>query len=596
MHSKYLLRNNTMLDREALIERLAHRSKFTVVIIGAGINGIGTFRDLALQGVDCLIVDKGDFCSGASGASSRVMHGGLKYLETGQFRLVMEAVVERNRLIRNAPHVVRPHETVVLFHSWWGGSIAAVKRFFGWSAKANNRGALIIKFGLEIFDFFGRRERETSRHKFLTRKNLIRSLPAVDPRVVAGASYFDACIAQPERLGLELVVDAINANPDCIGLNYVSLISTNNGALKLREEISGRSFEVRPTIVVNAAGAWIDFTNRTMEIDHRYIGGTKGSHLVLDHTVLHEQLAGRMVLFDSADGRTCFTYPLLDKILLGSTDLYISDPDEARCEDDEIDYLLEALRGTFPAIDIGRDNIVFVYSGVRPLPCDEASDPGQVTRDHSIRTDESSAERPYPVISLVGGKWTTFRAFSEETADMVLGRLGHARRNSTQERPIGGGSQFPKDAATLNEFLGDLTTRFDISKYRAKILVERYGSNAVAVAAHCHENADRPIGACSYTMQEIAYLAANEMAGRVLDILLRRTTIAISGQTEAGLVEEVAEIAGGVLGWNHTRVKEEIDRTIDELSKLHCLDTALSSPPSGVVRSSGDGFDRCSGE
>lgn len=565
-----------MQQREELMERAAKTRNFTVVIIGAGINGAGVFRDLALQGLDCLIVDKGDFCAGASGASSRTIFGGLKYLETGELRLVAEATLERNRLIRNAPHVVLPLETVVPLYSWFGGTVAAVKRFFGGTATLGGRGALIVKLGLIIFDFFGRRERATPRSRLLSRGDLLRSLPAIDRGVVAGASFVDACITQPERLGLELVLDAMSTSKDCIGLNYVRLLSTDDGILRLCDDIGGQAFDVEPKIVVNAAGAWIDKANEVMRISGRYMGGTKGSHLVLDHRSLHDQLAGRLVSFDGADGRECFVYPLLDKALLGSTDLYIDNSDEARCEGYETDYLLEALRAAFPTMDVGQDNVIFAYSGVRPLPYVGTSDPSQVTRDHRIRIDEPSAGRPYPVLSLVGGKWTTFRAFAEETTNAVLGRLGCTRQTSTRDLPIGGGRHFPEDVATLNVSLDHLVSQFHIPKPRARTLIERYGSKAPAVAAYCNESADRQIGLHGgHTVREIAYLAGHEMVGRALDILLRRTTIAISGQATAALVEEIAEIAGSVLGWERPRVKSEVSLTTAELLNHHGVDLCL---------------------
>ena len=204
------------------------------------------------------------------------------------------------------------------------------------------------------------------------------------------------------------------------------------------------------------------------------------------------------------------------------------------------------------------------------VPYAGTSDPSQVTRDHTIRIDEPGAGRPFPVLSLVGGKWTTFRAFAEETTDVVLHRLGRTRQTSTRELPIGGSRKFPEDAAKFNALLDHLAMQFRIPKPRARILVERYGSKALAVAAHCSESADRPIALhSSYTVREIAYLADNEMVGPTLDILLRRTTIAISGQATAALVEEVAEIAGSVLGWEQARVKSEISLTITELLDHH---------------------------
>ncbi|WP_156420789.1 FAD-dependent oxidoreductase, partial [Aureimonas sp. AU22] len=164
---------------------------FPVVIIGAGINGIGTFRDLSLQGVDCLLIDRGDFCSGASESSSRLMHGGLKYLETGEFRLVRQSAEERNILLRNAPHFVTPLETALPVRSWFGGIVPSIKRFLGLKAKLNDRGAIITKLGLTMYDAFGRRFRTMPVHRFIGGARARAELKGLDPAITAVGLYYE---------------------------------------------------------------------------------------------------------------------------------------------------------------------------------------------------------------------------------------------------------------------------------------------------------------------------------------------------------------------------------------------------------------------
>ncbi|WP_157505439.1 glycerol-3-phosphate dehydrogenase/oxidase [Geminicoccus roseus] len=545
-----------MNDRRQHLDRLRARTDWPVVIVGAGINGIATFRDLSLQGVDCLLIDTGDFCSGASSAPSRMIHGGLKYLETGEFRLVGEATHERNRLLKNAPHLVRPLETVVPLHSRLGGLTDAVGRFFGRKGGGEDRGAWIVKLGFALYDFLGRKERTMPTHRMMDRAQALESVPGLDPSIVGAGIYYDAWITQPERLGVELVLDGEAANPASLGLNHVALDSHEADRLVLVDRIGGERFEVRPTILVNAAGAWIDGANRAAGISSRHIGGTKGSHLLLDHPGMHRALAGRMIYFGRKDGRICLAYPFLDKVLTGSTDLRTTSPDSVVCEDSEIDYMLGALREVFPKLRIERDQIVYTYCGVRPLPASDAANPGAVSRDHSMPVHEPRDGRPFPVLCLVGGKWTTFRAFGAEVADAVLARLGRPRRTGTENLPIGGGR--PNGRAGDDPRLAQLHAR--------------YGSRAHDFLATLEgvNDPDRPLAYLpEFGTREIAWLCLAERAPTLADLVLRRTTIAITGRASLPAIEEMAGIAARTLGWDEARSTREIQDLLDELASRH---------------------------
>jgi len=186
---------------------------YPVLIIGAGINGCGLFRDLSLQGVDCLLIDRGDMCEGASAAPSRLIHGGIKYLETGEFRLVRESAMERNRLLRNAPHVVKPIETVLPVASWFGGIVSSALRFVGVKAKLKDRGAIITEIGLRIYDAYNRQVRALPDHQFWGSGALRSEYPSFARHIKAAGLYYEGRITHAERLGMELVMDGLAANP-----------------------------------------------------------------------------------------------------------------------------------------------------------------------------------------------------------------------------------------------------------------------------------------------------------------------------------------------------------------------------------------------
>src|SRR5512135_2957055 len=184
------------MNRQEILTSLETRSP-AVLIVGGGINGVGTFRDLALQGVDVLLVERGDFCSGASAASSHMAHGGIRYLENGEFRLVREAVQERNRLIENAPHIVKPLPTTIPIFKLFSGLLNAPLKFLGWLDKPSERGGLIIKIGLIFYDAFTGKTRVVPRHVFDNHSTSLKKYPCINPAIRYTATYYDGIILSP---------------------------------------------------------------------------------------------------------------------------------------------------------------------------------------------------------------------------------------------------------------------------------------------------------------------------------------------------------------------------------------------------------------
>ncbi|HET9589981.1 MAG TPA: FAD-dependent oxidoreductase, partial [Anaerolineales bacterium] len=200
------------MDRNEILSSLKSNSDVSVLIVGGGINGIGVFRDLALNGVDVLLVEREDFCSGASSASSHMAHGGIRYLENGEFRLVREAVRERNRLLLNAPHLVKPLPTTIPIFKRFSGLLNSPLKFLGLLDKPSERGSLVIKIGLMMYDAYTGRQRTVPKHQFLSRKRSLAKWSALNPKVVNTATYYDGAILNPERIAVELVLDAESEN------------------------------------------------------------------------------------------------------------------------------------------------------------------------------------------------------------------------------------------------------------------------------------------------------------------------------------------------------------------------------------------------
>ncbi|TIX87160.1 glycerol-3-phosphate dehydrogenase/oxidase [Rhizobium sp. P44RR-XXIV] len=541
-----------------------------VVIIGAGVNGAGLFRDLCAQGVNCLIVDKSDFGSGTSAAPSRLIHGGLKYLETGEFGLVAQSALERNLLLKNAPHCVEPLPTFVPIFSWTRGIWAALRTLTGSTTAPRSRGALLVKIGLALYDFFGSRNRVMPRHRFLLKRRALKEMPYVTPDIVAGGIYYDAKISRPERLVYELVSDGLLTNNKSLAANATSLVSATDGELTFQRS-DGYAFSIKPKLVINAAGPWIDHVNAALGAPSHMIGGTKGSHILLDHPELVRSLNGHMIYFEADDGRICLVYGYLGQALVGSTDIPCDDPDNVRCEESEIEYFLDSVRSLLPGLRFEREQVTYSYSGIRPLPASDASSPGLISRDHSAPVVEAEAGRPFPVISLVGGKWTTFRGFAEEVADTVLKRLQRTRKTSTERLAIGGGQDFPITSNERASWIRSIAAKTGAEASRVDELLGRYGTTAAAILAHHSDYADsaRISGAPRHSTLEIDWIARQELVVHLSDIVFRRTTLAIEGLLTMQGLHEIGAIAAKALQWDGQRLAKEIDDVVTSLSKFH---------------------------
>jgi glycerol-3-phosphate dehydrogenase len=553
------------------------KSHYSVLIIGAGINGCGTFRDLCLQGVDCLLIDRGDICGGASAAPSRLIHGGLKYLETREFRLVRESAIERNRLLRNAPHYVKALETVFSSRSWFAGLVPAALSYLGFETRIKERGALLIEIGLRIYDFYSRKVQVLPDHRFFGKNRLHREFPAIAPDTIAAGLYHEGRVTHAERLGLELVQDGLAANPASKLCTYTRVTGHSKGrSLTLQDRLTGETREITADVIVNAGGAWIDKVNAAMGIDSAHMGGSKGSHLIVKHPELVAALNGRMMYFGTSDGRFNLIYPFFGNALIGSTDIAIKDADQATCSAEETDYLLGIVSEIFPTIKLTRDDVILTYCGVRPLPRSEGMDIGVVTRDHAISRDMLPGTN-VPVLSLIGGKWTTFRAFSEQACDAVLSILGETRKLSTEDLPIGGGRDYPKSEEAFEQFVGKLSRAPGFSRERARALLERYGTKVLQLQSFIAASGDRPLASLpGYSSGEIAFICKHENVRRLADLLLRRTAIAMEGLLSPAAIQETAKIAAAVLGWDEKRMAAEIEHAQAELTRRSVQNTKLA--------------------
>lgn len=560
-------------------EALSARPYADVLIIGGGINGLATFRDLAIQGVDVALVEKDDFVSGASAASSHMIHGGIRYLENGEFRLVHEAVTERNALLKTAPHYVRPLQTTIPIFSTFSGVLSAPLRFLRHGGgKHRERGAALIKIGLVIYDSFSRGgglfgRGTVPRHTFHGRKRSLAQLPQLNPDVKYTATYWDASLHDPERLAIDVLRDGrIAGGERARAANHTAAVGVDRGRVVLRDALSGEETRFAASVVVNASGPWTDLTNLALGDPTRYMGGTKGSHIVLDHPELLAATGGRELFFENEDGRIVLIYPLKGRVLVGTTDLEHEMGDPVVCTEAEVDYFIDLIGQVLPTVPVQRSQIVYRFSGVRPLPGHGELSPGFVSRDYRIES-APLVGGDATVLSLVGGKWTTFRASAEDLADRALELLAQPRRRSTRGLPIGGGRGYPVTERARQQWIASHAV--DVPAARVATLLDRYGTVAASVAEAIAQDPDDALldHAPSYSSGELRHLAATEDVAHLDDLLLRRTSIAFTGGATPDAVAEVADAVAPVLGWDADRVSLEIARALE---RVHAADPTWS--------------------
>jgi glycerol-3-phosphate dehydrogenase len=367
----------------------------------------------------------------------------------------------------------------------------------------------------------------------------------MNPDIRFTATYYDAAMDNPERLALDVLRDGVEAGDHAQAFNYVAVVGWETGGVVLRDELSGETFTVSADVVVNTTGPWTDLTNAALGQPTTYMGGTKGSHIVLDNPTLFEACDGREIFFENSDGRIVLMYPIMNRVLVGTTDIPVDMRDDIVCTDEEVEYFFDLVSRVFPQVAIDHSQIVYRYSGVRPLPATGDVNPGVVSRDYRI---VQGALGSTPLLSLVGGKWTTFRALGEHLADEVLTLLGSPRTVSTENLPIGGGKGFPTTDRERAQWVAAHATT--LSKERVDQLLARYGTYGSRIIAYLDYVGDAPlVHHADYSWGEIEFLVRNEWVQGVSDVVYRRTTLAFTGEVSESLLEEltavVADAASG---------------------------------------------------
>ena len=532
---------------------------FDLIVVGAGINGAGIARDAAMRGLKVLLLDKGDIASGTTQWATRLIHGGLRYLEYYEVSLVRESLKDREILLHVAPHLVKPLGFLVPIY------------------ERAKHGPLMVRLGMLGYDTLSL-DKSLPNHHMLSVEKALEREPGLNPEGLLGAAfYYDAQVEYAERIAVENAISAREHGGVVLTYARVDrLISEGDrvtGA-EFTDVLGTGSYSAHAPVTVNVAGPWVDEVLGQTS-GGRMIGGTKGSHVVVDP---FPGAPKNEALYVEArkDGRPYFIVPWNGRYLIGTTDIrYDGDLDRVVADEEEIDYLIEETNYVIPEANLTRESVLFTYSGIRPLPFQPEGAEGSVTRSHivydhakgrGIGTKRSSigedTARVEGLISIVGGKLTTYRNLSRQTVDMVYEKLGReAPESRTSKVPLAGGKTEDFEA-----FAARFKATSGLTDELSERLLKLYGVRALDVLEMAGEDPSlrMPLGP-SATVEsgiigaEVLYALRRELAQTLSDVLLRRTMVGLGPNVGLDVDEAAAQVAVKYEGWSEERARNEVE-------------------------------------
>lgn len=522
---------------------------YDVIVIGGGITGAGTARDAALRGLSCLLLEKGDFASGVSSKSTRLIHGGLRYLANFEIDLVAESLRERAILRRMAPYLIRPIPLIIPIY------------------KGDPHGRAVISMGIHLYDLLSH-ESDIPHYFTSGREKTLAFEPRLNRDGLNGSAlFYDHQIMMPERLVIENIISARDAG--ATPLNYVRVEKIEEtGAIitvTARDVITNQVYTFRTKVVINAAGPWIDGVRKAGGIDNsKIIFPTKGIHLVMP------RISEQALFITSRDGRMFFIVPLGAYSLIGTTDTrYSSDLDDVHADADDVDYLLSESRRVLPGLNITREAILYTYAGVRPLAFSGASE-SKISRKHRVIPEGKTGR----IITIAGGKLTTYRNMAKDVVDAACKMLGKKAACVTDKKQFHGGLNMPYDDY-LKEAVPYLAARHHAKEETIRHLIRFYGSAAERVLARADTDPDlcREIAPESRDLYaQVVYGIEEEGAKTLSDILLRRMHLGTTAARGKNQIEKIASVAAKQFKWNDEETKNQVENFIKDLNKdTECL-------------------------
>ena len=525
------------MNREQNLKRLREET-VDICIIGAGASGAGAALDATLRGYRVALIDRGDISGETSSRSTKLIHGGVRYLEQAikkldlaQLRQVRHGLAERRTVLRNAPHLAHPLALLTPVFSAFEG--------------------LYITVGLTLYDFIARQD-SFPKGRWLSRAQAFAKMPTLTPQMHSAVLYYDGQL-NDARYALALAHSADEAGATVV--NYVALtgFGHQNGRLETatgRDELTGETFSIRARLFLNCTGPYADavrlLANPTLD---QRIRPSKGVHIVLPRETLQSDCA--ILIPKTADGRVVFAIPFGDKVFVGTTDDDYTDLErEPVLEPQEVDYLLDTLRPYLAKVP-NKADVQAGFGGIRPLIVSSRADTKTLLRDHEVEHDTKSN-----LLSLLGGKWTTYRLMAQDAIDRAGELLGKSAASTTETHLLVGAKNY------RFEDWQNLQSQYSLPADVCQHLMRTYGSRAEKVAQLSREQphfAQKLTDTLPFLNAEVVYQVRQEMAVTLRDVLARRWRLELSDwQLTANLTPQIADLMAAELGWNETYHAEQV--------------------------------------
>ncbi len=547
-----------MTQRDTVVESL--QSEFDVLVIGGGITGVGAARDAAYRGLKVALIEMHDLAYGTSSRSSKLVHGGLRYLENFEFGLVFEAVSERQTLMDIAPHLVHPL-----------GFIFPVR-------KDSRRSAFTINVGMWVYDALAL-FRSPKIHKNLSPAQVKTEEPALDADSLKGAPLYYDCSTDDARLTIETALDA--EQHGAVIATYMKAVRFLKDdatgqvvGVRALDRISGKEIEIRAKSIINCTGPWSDDTRylgKEQENSGQRLRPTKGVHIVVDTDKL--QINNAVVCFHPEDGRVLFAIPWGDRTYIGTTDTdYTESLEDLAATKEDVVYLLKAANAYFPKNTLTEEDVISTWAGVRPLVSEDTGDDqseSSVSREHSILVESNG------LITIAGGKLTTYRRMAKEVVEHAVKQLetrgvsiSIATERDTGLEPLIGAVGWPSDDKAVDDMVHKLMTdaQQKIQVDTAQLLLKTYGMRAFDVIKLCVDNpklSERivPNSDRAEIVAQVHFSVQQEMAYALEDVMIRRTQLFFKDRNQ-GLdgLDTVADAMGELLDWDDAEKEAQKER------------------------------------
>jgi glycerol-3-phosphate dehydrogenase len=517
---------------------------FDLIVIGGGITGAGVARDASLRGLSTLLLEKRDYASGVSSKTTRLVHGGLRYLANFEIDLVAEALRERAILRKQCPYLITPMPILIPIY------------------RGDPHGRAAIAIGVHLYELLSR-EKDIP-HYFTSGRDQTLSL---EPRLgrdglKGSALFYDHQIILPERLVLENIIAARESGATVLNYTAAEKIEDREDRVVVtaRDAISGAVGTYEARVVINAGGPWVDQVRASGGIDRtNIIYPTKGIHLVLP------KISEQSLFIASKDGRMFFIIPMDRLSLIGTTDTrYNGDLDEVHADAADVNYLLSESRRILPGLNLTRESILYTYAGVRPLAFAGQRE-SRISRKHRVIPEGKTGR----IITIAGGKYTTYRNMAEDAVNAACAKLGRKAVCGTDKSPLAGSLPAPLDEY-VRESVPQMVERFAVAPDTVRHLIHLYGSRAEKVLHLTKDDPHLAEPICSESKDiyaQIVYGVREEGARTLSDIVLRRLHTGITSSRGEAQAARIADTASQPLGWSADEKDHWIARYSDDLRK-----------------------------